>query len=56
MVKQKAVLYCLFVPMEWNFEGYIDRYGMPVLDNSLKPVEGIDGELINVGAIRLLGK
>jgi hypothetical protein len=31
MVKLKAVLYSLFIPMEWNFEGYIDKYGMPVL-------------------------
>ena len=47
----KSGLYCLFVPMEWNFEGYIDRYGMPVLNNPIKPIEGIDGELISVGAI-----
>ena len=31
MDRLKAGLYCLFIPMEWNFEGYIDRYGMPVL-------------------------
>jgi len=47
----KSGLYCLFIPMEWNFEGYIDKYGMPVLDNPVKPIEGIDGELISVGAI-----
>ena len=29
-VKLKSGLYCLFIPMEWNFEGYINRYGMPV--------------------------
>lgn len=24
-------LYRLFIPMEWNYEGHIDRYGMPVM-------------------------
>ena len=47
----KSGLYCLFIPMEWNFEGYIDRYGMPVLKTPIKPVVGIDGEYINIGAI-----
>ena len=47
----KSGLYCLFVPMEWNFEGYIDRYGMPVLRTPDKPIRGIDGEDITIGAI-----
>tara|TARA_R110002020_G_scaffold83781_3_gene208107 strand:- start:4936 stop:7146 length:2211 start_codon:yes stop_codon:yes gene_type:complete len=47
----KSGLYCLFVPMEWNFEGYIDRYGMPVLYTPTKTIIGIDGEDIKVGAI-----
>ena len=47
----KSGLYCLFIPMEWNFEGYIDRYGMPVLRTPDKPVPGIDGEDITMGAI-----
>jgi len=37
--------------MEWNFEGYIDLYGMPVFNTPAKPVVGIDGEPITVGAI-----
>ena len=44
-------MYCLFVPMEWNMEGFIDRYGMPVLRTPPKPIGGIDGEDINIGAI-----
>ncbi len=28
----KSGLYSLFIPMEWNFEGYIDEYGMPMDD------------------------
>lgn len=47
----KSGLYSLFIPMEWNFEGYIDRHGMPVLNNPEKPVIGIDGDYINTGAI-----
>jgi|TARA_R110000824_G_scaffold31328_4_gene102048 hypothetical protein len=47
----KSGLYCLFVPMEWNFEGYIDRYGMPVFKTPIKPIVGIDGEDILLGAI-----
>ncbi|NKC02144.1 MAG: hypothetical protein GKR90_27095 [Pseudomonadales bacterium] len=47
----KSGLYSLFVPMEWNFEGYIDRYGMPVFHTEAFPVEGIDGEKIYTGAI-----
>jgi len=44
-------LYSLFIPMEWNYEGFIDKYGLPVFDNPEKPVEGIDGELIYSGVI-----
>ena len=47
----KSGLYNLFIPMEWNFEGYIDRYGMPVLQTPQKTREGIDGEDIKMGAI-----
>mgnify|MGYP003626596176 FL=1 len=47
----KSGLYCLFVPMEWNFEGYIDKYGMPVFKTPAAPIMGIDGELITIGAI-----
>ena len=47
----KSGLYCLFVPMEWNFEGYIDIYGMPVLKTPTLPIMGIDGEPITIGAI-----
>ena len=47
----KSGLYSLFIPMEWNFEGYIDQYGMPVLYTPEEPVVGIDGNLIKIGAI-----
>lgn len=47
----KSGLYSLFIPMEWNFEGYIDEYGFPVFDDPVKPVKGIDGEMIKIGVI-----
>jgi len=47
----KSGLYSLFVPMEWNMEGFIDRFGMPVLRTPDKPVIGIDNEPIVQGAI-----
>lgn len=47
----RSGLYNLFIPMEWNFEGYIDRYGFPVFKTPEKPVIGIDGMMIKIGAI-----
>jgi len=47
----KSGMYSLYIPMEWNFEGYIDRYGMPVFRKPETPVTGIDGRLITNGAI-----
>ena len=47
----KSGLYSLFIPMEWNYEGFIDEYGIPVFTtpdiDRLTP----DGELIDVGVI-----
>ncbi len=47
----KSGLYALFVPMEWNMEGFIDRYGMPVFKKPEKAVIGVDGAKISNGAI-----
>lgn len=47
----KSGLYSLFIPMEWNMEGFIDLYGNPILRSPDKPIQGIDGMLIDVGAI-----
>lgn len=47
----KSGLYSLFIPMEWNLEGHIDRYGMPVFRTPVAPVLGIDGKYITLGAI-----
>ena len=47
----KSGLYALFIPMEWNYEGYIDEYGWPVFEDPKKPVVGVDGEMISNGVI-----
>jgi hypothetical protein len=47
----KSGMYSLYIPMEWNFEGYIDRYGMPVFRKPENPTIGIDGRPITNGAI-----
>jgi len=47
----KSGLYGLFIPMEWNMEGFIDLYGMPVLRKPNAPIKGVDGNMIVNGAI-----
>jgi len=47
----RSGLYSLFIPMEWNMEGFIDRYGMPVFRTPKEPILGIDDEYIYQGAI-----
>jgi hypothetical protein len=47
----KSGLYALFVPMEWNMEGFIDRYGHPVFRKPDEPIMGVDGNWIINGAI-----
>ena len=47
----KEGLYSLFIPMEWNYEGFIDIYGQPVFDTPKKPIKGIDNGWISVGVI-----
>ena len=47
----KSGLYSLFIPMEWNYEGFIDEYGIPVFTTPDSDVFAPDGELIDVGVI-----
>tara|TARA_R110002074_G_scaffold3351_6_gene17915 strand:- start:1114 stop:3318 length:2205 start_codon:yes stop_codon:yes gene_type:complete len=44
-------LYSLFIPMEWNYEGFIDAYGYPVFDTPQDEVKGPYGEFIETGII-----
>ena len=44
-------LYSLFIPMEWNYEGYIDSYGLPVFETPKEKKKGPDGFPIEIGVI-----
>ena len=48
----RSGLYSLFIPMEWNYEGYIDSYGLPVFDTPSRPVIGPKGDKIELGVIK----
>jgi hypothetical protein len=50
-------LYSLFIPMEWNYEGYIDSYGLPVFETPKKPkkdqmVSRLKSVLSNTGKMK----
>tara|TARA_B100001250_G_scaffold166879_1_gene143647 strand:+ start:10 stop:1239 length:1230 start_codon:yes stop_codon:yes gene_type:complete len=47
----KSGLYSLFIPMEWNYEGFIDEYGIPVFTTPDSDVFAPDGELIDIGVV-----
>ena len=44
-------LYSLFIPMEWNYEGFIDAYGVPVFEKPKDAVKDPHGDLITTGVI-----
>jgi hypothetical protein len=48
----KSGLYSLFIPMEWNMEGFIDRYGHPVIDDVTEKIRGIDDEYITQSSLQ----
>jgi len=44
-------LYSLFIPMEWNYEGFIDSYGLPVFDTPEEETKGPYGDYIDIGIL-----
>ena len=44
-------LYSLFIPMEWNYEGFMDTFGSPVFVRGQDTIKGIDGHTITTGVI-----
>jgi len=44
-------LYSLFIPMEWNYEGFINANGIPVFDTPETEVKGPYGDFIDTGVI-----
>jgi len=44
-------LYSLFIPMEWNYEGFMDTFGSPVFIKGKNRVYGVDGVEVTTGVI-----
>ena len=44
-------LYSLFIPMEWNYEGFMDTFGSPVFTKGKNRVYGVDGIEVTIGVI-----
>ena len=44
-------LYSMFIPMEWNYEGFMDSYGSPVFIREKDTIKGADGYDITTGVI-----
>ena len=47
----RSGLYSLFIPMEWNYEGFIDSYGLPVFNTPKDKTVGPHGDEIDQGVI-----
>ena len=47
----RSGLYSLFIPMEWNYEGFIDYHGLPVFETPKEEIKGPHGEIIEYGVI-----
>ena len=48
--RTKTGLYGVFIPAYDALEGFFDVYGMPVVEDPEKPVIGLEGEYISIGA------
>ena len=44
-------LYSFFIPMEWNYEGFMDEYGLPVFDTPDNEIHGPHNDIIDTGVI-----
>ena len=44
-------LYSLFIPMEWNYEGFMDSFGSPVFLTPKNKTIAVDGLPITIGVI-----
>ena len=43
-------MYAFFINALWNMEGFFDKYGWPVIETPVEPIEGVDGDLIDIGS------
>jgi hypothetical protein len=44
-------LYSLFIPMEWNYEGFMDTFGLPIFTTPKDPILAIDNTPVDIGVI-----
>ena len=47
----RSGLYSLFIPMEWNYEGYINANGLPVFETPKVPDRDPHGQKIKLGVL-----
>jgi len=47
----RSGLYSLFIPMEWNYEGYINANGLPVFETPKVPDKDPHGQKIKLGVL-----
>lgn len=47
----KSGLYRIFIPAEYNFRGYFDEWGYPILDDPKVPIVNNEGNKVSIGAI-----
>ena len=47
----RSGLYSLFIPMEWNYEGFIDMHGIPAFNTPKEKTVGPHGDQIDIGVI-----
>ena len=48
--RTRSGLYRLFIPSHQSLEGFFDVHGRPIVDDPAKPVDGLDGDSILIGA------
>ena len=44
-------LYSLFIPMEWNYEGFMDTFGLPIFTTPKDKILSIDNTPVDIGVI-----
>jgi len=48
--RTRSGLYRLFIPAHESLEGFFDVYGKPIVSDPDSPVDGLDGDTINIGS------
>ena len=48
--RTRSGLYRLFIPSYESLEGFFDEYGRPVIEDPIEPIQGLDNEVVSIGA------